>query len=147
MNARFVRIVRSDGQSYPLCPAGVSAPSPIVGTPATPSQGAPLANLRAEGEAGFHPLEPVSPTPIGAPASRTLPVSPTEGEAGVNPLSSVSPLIMSDGHAYDPKRHGIDPCLECRRGSAGCICGMPEPQAECFVPGLNRDPDWYRIEL
>lgn len=38
-------------------------------------------------------------------------------------------------------------CETCGRGFYGCICGCPEPEQEHFVPALNRDPDWYRIEL
>jgi hypothetical protein len=29
------RIVATDGKAYPVCPAGVSSPSPAQGTPAT----------------------------------------------------------------------------------------------------------------
>jgi hypothetical protein len=38
-------------------------------------------------------------------------------------------------------------CIRCRRNFSGCFCDSPEPEQEHFVPGIRRDPDWYRIEL
>ena len=58
---------------------------------------------------------------------------------------AVSPVgvgpTLNDGWGAKPR------CQECGRGQAGCICNMPEPEQEHFKPGLNRDPDWYRVEL
>lgn len=52
------------------------------------------------------------------------------------------------GEAGAPRSLPTNPdCTKCGRGYWVCICGCPEPEQECFRPALNRDPDWYRIEL
>ena len=55
--------------------------------------------------------------------------------------SAVDLHTLNDGWGAKPR------CPTCGRGQAGCICNMPEPEQEHFKPGLNRDPDWYRVEL
>lgn len=151
----------------PHCPAAAPIVPANTGAAATP-HGALPSNRRAEGEAEVSsPVPSVSPTFIGAADS--LPPNGPTGGAGASDASTfslahpvtagsqadrrggasnLSTFIMADGFAYDPKRHGINPpCVKCRRGFYGCICGCPEPEQECFRPALNRDPDWYRIEL
>lgn len=71
---------------------------------------------------------------IGA-GSHTARSSQT-GEAGAPNLSTPA------------KPWGNHPlCPTCNRGAMGCICNVPEPEQEFFKPGINRDPDWHRVEF
>lgn len=117
----FVRIVATDGKAYPLCPAGVSSPSPIVGTPATPSPDAQLANTRRVNLAGVvSPLLAAPATPIGVAAP--CPHKDPTGGAGAPTLSTICPdcsgpfsyRIRDDetrcSYPVDPGEHYCEAC-------------------------------------
>ena len=69
---------------------------------------------------------------------QVLAKSPDPTGGAVKPVNAST---LNDGWGAKPR------CLTCGRGQAGCICNMPDPEPEYFKPGLNRDPDWYRVEL
>lgn len=92
------------------------------------------------------------------PLSGAVAVSPQQaaqgGQAANHPLSADGPCAtrstaagVSSALFETPATLRKPDCPSCGRDCYGCICGIPDAEPEYFRPGLNRDPDWYRVEL
>lgn len=91
------------------------------------------------------PVSGAAATPL---AQRSITPSRPTGGTGApsasNPFAGDPPNFIELGYGTGPR------CIDCRRNVSGCHCDAPEPEAEYFKPGLNREPHdgsvWLRAE-
>jgi hypothetical protein len=137
-------------------------------TKITPTDALANNSARDTGEAGVAPFSSVSPTPttsgpFDTEGRRPQPLDPWAANGGLEAADERRDTAsavggQSERGSVTDADAGLSPalldqwrnppdCKQCGRGFYGCICGCPEPEPEYFRPALNRDPDWYRVEL